>query len=117
MVSSIIIPHGSVRLLFTSCSFCFNCSQVWRILFLYYAASACNSIWLICSTSYHRVHATFVPNFPPLQVIRREAADAASEAESWARELRRELEDARDEHEASADAREGRGRFNRHFGI
>ena len=51
----------------------------------------------------------FAPNYsshPPPQVIRREAADAASEAESWARELRRELEDARDEHEASADARE-----------
>ena len=66
---------------------------------MFYTASAC----II------RVHATLRTKLSThsFQVIRREAADAASEAESWARELRRELEDARDGHEASADAREG----------
>ena len=38
-------------------------------------------------------------------MIRREAANAEADAENWARELRRELDDARDEHEGSLDAK------------
>ena len=40
-----------------------------------------------------------------MQVIRREAANVAGDKENWKKELRRELEDARDEHENLFDAK------------
>ena len=40
-----------------------------------------------------------------MQVIRREAANVAGDTENWEKELRRELEDARYEHENSFDVK------------